>query len=449
MNKINLFVIACFFMGSCSPQVLVSEPYRDGKPIAFPGAEGFGRYATGGRGGDVYIVTNLNDDGEGSLRRAIRAKGPRTIVFAVSGTIALESPLDINNPDITIAGQSAPGDGICLKNYGLNIKADNVIIRYLRMRMGDEKRVEGDAFGGTKGHSNIIIDHCSASWATDETASFYNNRNFTMQWCIVSESLNSSAHVKGEHGYGGIWGGMGASFHHNLIANHKSRMPRFSGSATTQNSSEELVDFRNNVIYNWESNNIYGGEKGRYNMVANYFRPGKATTSSKRNRIVQPTQPYGKFYVAENLVNGYPTISNDNWSGGVQAAYLDSVKAGKPFDVASITQHTAQQAFDLVLKYAGASHKRDIVDTRITQEVRNGVSISGVANNGIINSQSDVGGWPELKSLPAPADADRDGLPDDWEKRNGLNSNDRLDSRKIEPKGFYTYLELYLNDLVK
>ncbi|MFD2161332.1 polysaccharide lyase family 1 protein [Paradesertivirga mongoliensis] len=446
MNRI-IIIAAAFLLCSCAPQVLKTA--SDGQPIAFPGAEGFGKYTTGGRGGKAIIVSNLNDAGEGSLRKAIQAKGPRTVVFAVSGTIALESPLDINNPDITIAGQSAPGDGICLKNYSLNVKADNVIIRYLRVRMGDEKKYQGDALGGVKGNSNIIIDHCSVSWATDETASFYNNKNFSMQWCIISESLNASAHAKGEHGYGGIWGGRGASFHHNLLASHKSRTPRFSGSSTTKNTPDELVDFRNNVIYNWGENNIYGGEEGRYNVVANYFRSGKATDSSKKNRMLQPWSPYGKFYVAGNEISGYPAISDDNWSGGVQADHPDSAKADVAFQAVPITQHTARKAFDLVLAHAGASHKRDIVDSRITQEVRNGVSVSGKANNGIIDSPNDVGGWPELKSLTAPLDSDKDGVPDDWERKNKLNPNDPSDAAKVAAKTFYTNLEVYLNSLIK
>ena len=448
MKRLANFLLVILITG-CASQPILAPQSGGGKPIAFPGAEGFGKYTTGGRGGAVLIVSNLNDSGEGSLRKAIQAKGPRTIVFAVSGTIALESPLDINNPDVTIAGQSAPGDGICLKNYTLNVKADNIIIRYLRIRMGDEKKYQGDAFGGIKGNTNIIIDHCSVSWATDETASFYNNQNFTLQWCIISESLNASAHIKGNHGYGGIWGGKGASFHHNLIASHNSRTPRFSGSSTTPNTADELVDFRNNVIYNWGENNIYGGEKGRYNMVANFFRAGKATASSKRDRIVQPLPPYGRFFVADNVISGFPEISKDNWSGGVQADRIDSVRSSAPFAAAEITQHSAQKAFDLVLASAGVSHRRDIIDTRITQEVRSGVSASGKANNGIIDSQDDVGGWPELKSLPAPADSDKDGLPDAWELKNKLNPNDPSDSRKVKPNGFYTFLEIYLNELVK
>ncbi len=449
MNKILVF-LGVLSLTSCASQVLKSTaPNNDSKPIAFPGAEGFGKYTTGGRGGNVLIVSNLNDDGEGSLRKAIRAKGPRIVVFAISGTIALESPLDINNPDITIAGQSAPGDGIAIRNYPMNIKADNVIIRYMRFRLGDEAKYQGDAFGGTKGVSNVVVDHCSMSWATDECASFYHNKNFSLQWCIISESLNHSVHEKGDHGYGGIWGGRGASFHHNLIASHNSRMPRFSGSSSTPNTADELVDFRNNVIYNWGINNVYGGEKGRYNVVANYFKPGKATGDKKKNRLVEPYQPYGKFYIADNVLDGNPAISKDNWNGGVDAQHLDSVKRDSPFGVADITQHTARKAYDLVLEYAGASFKRDIVDSRITQEVRNGVSVSGKANNGIIDSQSDVGGWPELKSLPAPADSDKDGMPDDWERKNGLNNNDSSDSKAVSAKSFYTNVEVYLNSLIK
>lgn len=448
----NLYIktaaVLTFIITACTSQMPNIKPIPESKAVAFPGAEGFGKYTTGGRGGQVYTVTNLNDSGDGSLRKAIQGKEPRMVIFSLSGTIALESPLDINNPNITILGHSAPGDGIAIKNYPLNIKADNVIIRYMRFRLGDESKFQGDAFGGIKGNANIIVDHCSMSWATDECASFYNNKNFTMQWCIISESLNVSLHAKGSHGYGGIWGGRGASFHHNLIASHSSRMPRFSGSSTTPNSVDELVDFRNNVIYNWVENNIYGGEKGRYNIVANYFRPGKATIASKKNRIVEPYSPYGKFYLADNILSGNPGISKDNWVEGVLTTHLDSVRNNSPFEVIAISQQSAQKAFDLVLNTAGASYKRDIIDIRVTQEVKTGVSISGKANNGIIDSQNDVGGWPILKSEPAKIDTDKDGLPDDWENRIKLDPNDPLDSKKVSPKGFYTFLELYYNGLI-
>src|SRR6187549_1210209 len=278
------------------------------KSLAFPGADGFGKYATGGRGGAVYIVSNLNDEGPGSLREAVKKKGPRTILFSVSGTIELKSPLFINSGDVTIAGQSASGDGICLRDYPVSINADNVIIRFIRFRLGDVTKLQEDAFGGTKSKSRIIIDHCSMSWSTDECASFYRNKDFTLQWCIISESLNQSVHEKGEHGYGGIWGGEGASFHHNLLAHHTSRMPRFSGSNTTPNSPEELVDFRNNIIYNWQINNTYGGERGRYNVVNNYYKPGPST-KSKKPWILNPSSPYGKFFVTGNCLYGNDVIS--------------------------------------------------------------------------------------------------------------------------------------------
>jgi len=431
---------------------LVPENSREPEPaqtLAFPGAEGFGKYTTGGRGGQVVIVSNLNDNGPGSLREAIRKKGPRIVVFNISGTIALEAPLDINNGDLTLAGQSAPGDGISIKNFPVSVKADNVIIRYLRFRMGDEKGQQADAFSGNKGTQNIIIDHCSMSWATDECASFYRNKNFTLQWSIVSESLNHSVHEKGDHGYGGIWGGEGATFSHNLIASHKSRMPRFSGSSTTPNTPNELVDFRNNVIYNWGENNIYGGEKGRYNMVNNYFKPGPATIASKKDRVVNPSQPYGKFFIAGNFVAGNTKISADNWAGGVQCEHPDSVRSAQPFSVVSIKEQSAQEAYNLVLAEAGASYKRDAVDARMVAGVKTGNANAGKNQNGLIDSQQEVGGWPNLKSAPAPTDTDQDGMPDAWEKSKGLNLQDSADAKALKLDKNYTNIEVYLNSLIE
>lgn len=439
-----LFLIWIVF-ASCAHEVS-SQQMLD-TPLAFPGAEGFGKHTTGGRGGKVYTVTNLNDDGPGSLREAVRKKEPRIILFGVSGTIGLKSPLHINNGDLTIAGQTAPGDGICIRDYPVKVSADNVIIRYLRFRLGDETALEEDAINGSR-QKNVIIDHCSISWSTDECASFYYNENFTLQWCIISESLNESVHTKGAHGYGGIWGGSRATFHHNLIASHTSRLPRFSGSSSVPNPPDELVDFRNNVIYNWVSNNTYGGERGRYNMVNNYYKPGPATRENRRNRILDPYQPYGKFFLSGNFLEGDKNVSEDN-KRGIAADYPDSAITHFPFVPEALVEQSAKVAYELVLKNAGASFKRDAVDIRLVREVRMGTSSFGENKDGIIDSQKDVGGWPELKSLPAPPDTDGDGIPDEWESSHDLNPNDPHDGPKHTLSKSYTNVEIYINSLIK
>jgi pectate lyase len=430
-------------MSSCGNTQNLSLEERG---IAFPGAEGFGKFTTGGRGGKVYIVTNLNDDGQGSLREAIRKKEPRIITFAVSGTIALQSPLDINYGDLTIAGQSAPGDGICLRNYPMKIKAGNVIVRYMRFRLGDEKAQQDDAISATR-QENIIIDHCSMSWATDECASFYGNKDFTLQWCIIAESLNESVHAKGDHGYGGIWGGQKATFHHNLMAHHNSRLPRFSGSKTTPNSPEELVDFSNNVVYNWMNNNSYGGEKGRYNMVNNYYKPGPATAKSKRDRLVNPSQPYGTFFLQGNYLHGNPTVSVNN-KLGIVADHVDSTYTTKSFNVMPIRLQAADKAFEMVLQQVGVSHKRDQADARLIREVKEGIATNGKNKNGVIDSPEDVGGWPVLQSLPAATDTDQDGMPDAWELKHKLNPKEANDNVLFSLNKYYTNIEMYLNGLV-
>ncbi len=424
--------------------ILFTTLLTQAQELAFPSAEGFGKYASGGRGGLVYRVTNLNDDGEGSLRKGILKKGPRTIVFAVSGTIELKSELDVNRGNLTILGQTAPGDGITIKGYPFTIKAENVILRYLRFRMGDIHKVEGDALG-CRDANNVIIDHCSVSWATDENASFYNNSNFTLQYCIISEALNNSVHHKGAHGYGGIWGGVNASFHHNLIASNNSRNPRFSGSSTTENSKNEFLDFRNNVIYNWGSNSIYGGEKGTYNIVNNYFKSGPATKESIKDRIIEPYKPYGKFYVSGNYIEGFEKISNNNWTGGVQCETPLDTKLNSEIDIANNTStESAKDTYESVLKKAGASLSRDAVDARIVHNTREG---GANYKNGIIDSQENVGGWPQLKSGNQKTDTDEDGIPNDWEKANNLNQNEKDSNLHTLDKN-YTNIEVYANSLI-
>lgn len=412
--------------------------------LAFPTAEGFGRFATGGRGGITYVVTNLNDDGEGSLRKGIVRHGSRTIVFAVSGIIELKSKLDINRGDLSIFGQTAPAGGITIKGYPVTIKADNVIMRYLRFRMGDLNEIEGDALG-CRDTNNVIIDHCSISWGTDENASFYNNKNFTLQWSIISEALNRSVHEKGAHGYGGIWGGVKASFHHNLIVSNNSRNPRFSGSSTTENSENEFVDFRNNVIYNWGDNSIYGGEKGTYNIINNYFKYGPATTSSKLDRIVDPSEPYGQFYVDGNYVFGYENISNNNWDGGVQGDNPEAAKLDAPLDISNnINTTSALVAFTEVLNNAGANIFRDSVDHRIVNNTQNGTADF---KNGIIDSQENVGGWPIIKSKKIK-DYDGDGIPNKWERKNKLDcKTDDSNVHSLDEN--YTNIEIYSHSLIK
>jgi hypothetical protein len=466
------------------------------QPLAFPGAEGFGCYTTGGRGGAVYEVTNLSDAGIGSLRYGIESlSGARTIIFRVSGIIELTKTLTIKNGNITIAGQTAPGDGICIKNkrlvvpasavsavteissYSFVIDADNVIVRYLRFRPGDEidntvgaplanVKFENDAFWG-RNHKNIIIDHCSMSWAIDEVASFYDNENFTMQWCILGESLYASFHPKGNHGYGGIWGGWGASFHHNLIADHTSRNPRFCGSRYhVPTASLEVVDFRNNVIFNWAGNSAYGGEGGRCNIVNNFYKPGPATVKKgglQLYRIVNPsvsTDPkvdsVSRWYIRGNYMDGYPAISVNNivLGQGFQPQYSDSIaglweRVSNPFSFVPITDQTAIAAYDSVLKKAGASLFRDTIDKRLVYQTRTGVAATGGlmgAGTGIIDSPSQVGGWPVYRSVDAPLDSDHDGMPDSWEIAKSLNANIPDDRNILGGEG-YTMLEIYLNEI--
>jgi hypothetical protein len=465
MNKI--YTVLAFL-------VLLNFPLLSkSQTLAFPGAEGYGRFTTGGRGGVVYVVDKLTDTPEkpekGSLRWAIKQKGARTIVFAVSGTIALKKALPVKEGNLTIAGQTAPGDGICIKNYPINIGADNVIVRFIRFRCGNEalESAAQDAFNGSR-QKDVIIDHCSMSWSIDETASFYDNRNFTMQWCIISESLYKSGHPKGNHGYGGIWGGLGASFHHNLIACHSSRNPRFHGTRYLRESQEDVMDFRNNVIFNWGFQSMYGGEGGHHNVVNNYFKPGPATKKGEvQYRIMELTRFYfdkkvspdtlwaGKFYITGNEMEGSTDVSANNWEKGIQNATQiekNKAKVDVPFGVDNIVTQSAREAYLSVLEKAGVTFPlRDAVDVRIVNQAKTGICEFGGAwgeKSGIIDNQTTVGGWPDLKSKPAPKDADLDGMPDEWELKMRLDPKSGKDGALFTLSKEYTNLEVYLNSLV-
>lgn len=414
--------------------------------LAFPTAEGYGKYTVGGRGGDVYEVTNLNDSGEGSLRAALEAKGPRTVVFRISGTIS--GNFSIKNDSITIAGQTAPGDGICIKG-NLSTGANHIIIRYIRVRW-DPAMGEKDAIG-SRYHKNIIYDHVSASWSTDETMTLYHNENTTVQWCIISQACPKG--TTDEHRFGGIWGNNYGTWHHNLIAHNASRNPRWA-------SGCGYNDYRNNVIYNWEYESCYGAEahqKGdrrkppiehsTINMIANYYKPGPATQPKVRRRIAAPSSrneeaDAGKWWVSDNYVDGYSEVTSDNWKG---VDGNDYIKLSEPWDAMAISQQSAKEAYDEVIKYAGCSKPlRDKVDSDIIDDVLNGTAKYG--NNGIIDNPSDVGGWPVLKSEPAPIDTDHDGMPDDWEDENGLEKSNPDDRNNVSSDG-YTMLEIYLNSI--
>ncbi|PZU20617.1 MAG: pectate lyase [Chryseobacterium sp.] len=438
--------------------------------LSFPGAEGFGRYTTGGRGGKVYFVTKLSDDGsEGTLRYALEQKGPRYIVFKTGGTIYLESPLKIKEGNVTIAGQTAPGDGITVANYETFVGADNVIIRYMRFRMGDQKNFEGDALGA-RFIKNLMVDHCSMSWSTDETVSIYNNENTTLQWCIIAESLRNSVHQKGAHGYGGIAGGKLASFHHNIYAHHDSRNPRLGEYAGSRFPLTDLTDFRNNVIYNWGHNNIYGGEGMNVNIVNNYYKPGPATMTKQRIAAIDKNEKpeaqvyniWGKYYINGNVIEGNPEISKDNWTKGVFAQMKssynltekdqNSIKINQPHDIQNnIKTDTPKEAYTKVLQIGGASLLRDLVDLHILKDIENGsftYNGSKGSSNGIIDSQKDVGGFPDLKPGTSPPDSDSDGMPDEWEIKNNLNPKvANTNGRDLDKN--YDNIEVYFNDIVK
>ena len=412
---------------------------------AFPGAEGGGKYTTGGRGGEVYHVTNLNDDGAGSLRDAV-SQPNRTVVFDVSGTIHLKSALNMSQPNITLAGQTAPGDGICVGDYNLVIAADNIIIRYLRFRPGDISHDENDAVWA-RYQKDIIMDHCSTSWSTDETLSLYGVANTTVQWCIASESLTLAVHAKGRHGYGGIWGGANVTYHHNLVATHTSRTPRYASKSSAHPDYVGIDgnDMVNNVIYNWGFNSAYGAEEATVNMVNNYYKPGPITNELVRSRLFNPSKG-GRFYISGNVLEGNAGVTRDNMQGVEPAenageiTYLNSPDYEHliPMDQTD----SAEEAYSKVLSGAGATlPKRDSYDARIVNDVKNGTGRA-------VNNESEAGGWPELAQAAEHVDSDGDGMPDSYEEAQGLDKSDPSDGSGIAADG-YTNLEHYLNALVE
>lgn len=484
-----------------------------GQAPAFPGAEGHGRYVTGGRGGEVRHVTNLNDSGTGSFRAAVSGSAKKIVVFDVAGVIALNSDLTIG-ANTTIEGQTAPKPGITLRYYTVLYGGNNIIVRFIRFRRGQEKDInDGADATWTRNKKDIILDHCSFSWSIDEVASFYDNNNFTMQWCTVGESLNNAGHGKGAHGYGGIWGGKLASFHHNMICHVNNRSPRFNGARYNwtgytgndrysefnwQNAIQaENVDFRNCVVYNC-GNGCYGGPGGgQINMVNNYYKSGPAgatsyiTTASVANSTTSSSNQefwtiLSRYYIAGNMIDGksknwdavtydknatyvingkrhtpdpnhyYGDVTYSKNSAGTDCVQMELTS---PTDYGTVTTHNAQTAYSKVLDYAGASLHRDDVDTRYIKEAKNGTATysgSVTGKPGRIDLVSDVNGYTEENfgtgNRPSGFDTDGDGMPNEWEQLNGLNPNNAADGKTITldtEKGWYTNLEVYCNSLVE
>lgn len=479
--------------------------------LAFPGAEGGGRFTTGGRGGTLYKVTNLEDYGsgetpiKGSLRYGIeQVEGPRTIVFDVDGIIELKQGIYlVNHPDLSIIGQTAPGEGITLKNYNFSFNLSkepekgagskiNAIVRFLRIRPGDTHSDYGeDAIGG-RYFTDGIIDHVTAGWSVDETLTFYGVRNFTAQWCIASESLNLSNHAKGAHGYGAMFSGDNASFHHILLAHHGSRCPRISDLSEPGTQADYdycgYFDVRNNVYYNWSESGFgsYGGKYAKFNLTNCYYKPGPATGTGYKSYRILSSDPTARAYIDGNYVEGNSKVSADNWTDGVWAQFDKSLieqgvseeekQAMKMADYqpfGKVTNHTPQIAYERVLDYAGASLRRDEIDQRVVGEVRAGsapykgskmqywddkgnlVTLKDSDKKpGIIDTPSDAaGGYKEVKKGYLWSDSDNDGIPDIWEQAYGMNPEDPADANQIstnvDPNGRYSNLEVYFHNLVQ
>jgi hypothetical protein len=428
------------------PALLAGEtPPAASQLPAFPGAEGFGAATAGGRGGKVLLVTKLDDSGPGSLRAACEAEGPRIVIFCISGTIKLQKPIIVRTPFLTVAGQSAPGDGICLRDQSIAVQTHDVVLRHLRSRLGDESDQEGDCFDLLHGAHDCIIDHCSATWSIDECLSTSGmNRNCTIQWCLIGESLNHSLHGKGPHGYGSLARANGPmSWHHNLWIHNDARNPRL-GDNYRRGPAFPTFDVRNNVIYDF-GGTASGLTQGilKVNYVGNYLRPGPSSKAPKPITVGHPSQL--TYFIRDNIIEGDEALNADNtqffttveWQGKREVEIVDT-----PFDAPPVKTVSATEALELVLANVGATlPKRDAVDARLVADVRTRVGK-------MIDSQKEVGGWPDLKSAPAPEDSDEDGMPDAWEIAHGLDPEDPSDAAKLAPSG-YTWVEEYINSLAK
>lgn len=422
--------------------LMLALPVRAAPP-AFPGAEGFGAATAGGRGGRVMVVTTLDDSGPGSLREACSATGPRTIVFAVSGIIDLKRPLQITEPFVTIAGQSAPGEGVCLRGGEFSIKTHDVIVRFLRSRPGDILRQEMDAINIVGKSRNVIVDHCSASWSVDESLSPSGGiSDITVQWCLIGESLNKGVHSKGSHGYGSLARAVGGvTFHHNLWVKNVARNPRLGDNYGKP--PYPTFDVRNNVMALWGA--VCSGMTGDQlsaNYVENYLKPGPE--SSARPPILLTNTAHVRYFLAGNMVEGRPQYdaNGEAWFSPAEAdgRRLFELVEG-PFAAPAVRTTSARQAYHDVLAHAGAVvPRRDAVDKRIVEEVRSG-------RGRIINSQTEVGGWPGYKPAAPLKDTDSDGMPDAWERSHGLNPRHAGDAAQDRDGDGYTNLEEYLNAL--
>lgn len=527
MKKILFYIVFTF--------CIIPISYAIPPLVAFPGAEGFGKNSVGGRGGKVVAVTNLQDYKttdtpiEGSLRWAlsqfvrtdsvfrvykdiynndslvkkpITVFTPLTVVFKVSGTIWLKEDLKIKRDSLTIAGQTAPGDGICIAGRSVLFngatgaemfyygpRRTDLIVRYIRFRPGIPKDDTGTPTGSfvtygcdVENYQNVVMDHCSMGWANEECLATYDTKNVTVQWCVVAEGLYNAYHIKGTRSYGGVWGGQYASYHHNIIAHNLSRTARFNGSRA--HDTIAVIDYRNNVIYNWGNTDaVYGGEieipsgRSEINLINNYYKKGPAATfsgtvssSNKGHRLLYcydaaaPVNGTGKHYVNGNYTFSYPTVTAKNWLYGIQFKYYSIADTATTYtlfrlntpstEVASVlpgTLETAETAYSQVLANAGACLPfRDAHDKRIMNEIQNGTATgSGLfgTSKGIIDDPAVLGGWPIFTTGIVPTDTDNDGMPDDFETANSLNPNDSIDGNSFAPSG-YTWLEEYLNNIV-